>query len=1221
MKMSKIILLLAGVILISGLSHAQYYLKDQLTAGISPKFFGYNSDSGKVYVSNTSESTIGIIKNYSYQACTLGFGPGEMAYNPLTRKLYVGMGFGSVYILNGDNDQLDTTLTVGTTGVQVACNPIVNKLYASFPTYGLYVYDGNNYSQLNYMTGFDGNLYYFPGNQVFVTHGYDSLIGVIDGATNAISDTIGFPGITSYSEMVGSPEMQKLYVTLPGYNQVGIINAATNSLITKVNVGTNPSALAYCPEYKKTYVACPEGTDIWVIDSMDVASPIAASDSINAITYNPVSKYICFTDMNNSQIGIVDPDGDYVFMWYNMPANPAGVFADPSSGDIYVALPSAVGPGLVAIMGYDSLAPTGAVIYDVPAIINTDSLTVFWSPGTDAGGSGIAAYDLYIQPDSTEPSVYTYYPPDTSAILTLFGTDSTMYHLMVVARDSAGNPFNPGYNWQDSVYVDYSYVPAVDTTAPGVPINPTVNGFNPSLWMDSTYTSAPVGWTNPELGITRAYFKLALPPAFPFDRTDSMTTTGGNSDTFYLPIDTLYGVYPLFIWLSDSMGNEDYTKWAVALIRRDIEAPFNTMVLPFSGDTAYSTSFQVNWTRGMDLLSGIFSYRLNYRVDTSGAWNTVIDYHPDTFVVFSGAVPGHRYYFEAAAYDSAYNLEGIFNVSEASVFVALSAVDTTGPQIVSTYPADGDSLVSLDYQVYINFSEPVDTLSFRYHCAPDPGGWGLSWGLSQDYVMLSHNNFTPGTIYTITVDSLADSSGNQFVPGPVPNPWTFTVQPNETLSTAWAGGSYRLISVPLVPMDTTAVGNFGDDLGAYSNTTWQMFGYKFSSLPPYVARPKITNGYGYWLASAGNANLDVIGTPPEQFVFVPVDSGWNIIGMPFNTTLELNKITVIWNDTTSHYLPYSDPLVDSVFSQRLWSWNDPTNDLVNDTGSWHSLSPYNQADSLRAWNGYAGYAALSCTLQISPQGMKGGQPKNAPVYEINWQANITVSSGRSGGGDIKIGVSPQAREKYDRLDAEKPPFIASTIEAYIPHEDWNRGPCRQYQYDFRPPADYIEWPLTVKTSSDDRPAELAYSLSQTMIEGYQLYLVDRKTNKATVLSGSGRLGFSGSREFAVIYTNKGLGGLDLKPLSFDLNQTYPNPFAHSITVNYQLAATGHVSLKVYNVAGQLVRTLTEGTALPGYYSQTWNGRDNSGRKIASGIYIMRLVSGGQEKTRKLVKIR
>lgn len=643
MKTSKVILLLAGVILISGLAHAQYYQKSALTTGIGPKNFAYNSDSNKVYVSNTGESTIGIIRNYSYQACSLAYGPNEMSYNPQTRKLYVGMGFGSVYVLDGDDDKLDTTFTVSTIGVHVGCNPGANKIYVNSSSYGLYVYDATTYAQRYFAVGFEGNIYYMPGGPVYIAHGYDTLIGVYNPANDTIADTIGFSGINSSSQMVSSPEMQKLYVTLPGYNQVGIIDAATNSLITKVAVGTNPSALAYCPEHKKTYVACPGDVNIWVIDSLDAVSSVMVGDSVNAIVYNPVSKYICFTDKNGSQMNILDPNGDYVFRWFNMPAiNPAGVFADPASGDVFVSLTGVGGPGTVAIMGYDSLDPTGAVIYDVPAIINTDTLTVFWSPGADPGGSGIVAYDIYIQPDSTEPSSYVYYPPDTSALLML-GSDSTMYHLMVVARDSAGNPLNVNYLWQDSVYVDFSYVVPVDSIPPVAPLIPLIYGTAPSFWLNSSYTTAQLTWNNPEPGITRAFFKIGSPPGFEFDRSDSMYSSGGMADTFYLPVDTLNGDHQLYIWLVDSSGNSDYNNRAAVGVRRDLDPPLNTMVKPFPGDTTYSTSFPVSWTGGMDALSGIASYRLNYRVDTSGTWYTVIDYHPDTLVVFPGAEIGRAH--------------------------------------------------------------------------------------------------------------------------------------------------------------------------------------------------------------------------------------------------------------------------------------------------------------------------------------------------------------------------------------------------------------------------------------------------------------------------------------------------------------------------------------------------------------------------------------------------
>lgn len=64
-----------------------------------------------------------------------------------------------------------------------------------------------------------------------------------------------------------------------------------------------------------------------------------------------------------------------------------------------------------------------------------------------------------------------------------------------------------------------------------------------------------------------------------------------------------------------------------------------------------------------------------------------------------------------------------------------------------------------------------------------------------------------------------------------------------------------------------------------------------------------------------------------------------------------------------------------------------------------------------------------------------------------------------------------------------------------------------------------------------------------------------------------------------------------------------------------------VNLKIYNIAGQLVRTLASGQVPAGPHSVKWDGRDNSGNKVSSGIYIYRLQAGNKDLTRKLVVLR
>lgn len=66
------------------------------------------------------------------------------------------------------------------------------------------------------------------------------------------------------------------------------------------------------------------------------------------------------------------------------------------------------------------------------------------------------------------------------------------------------------------------------------------------------------------------------------------------------------------------------------------------------------------------------------------------------------------------------------------------------------------------------------------------------------------------------------------------------------------------------------------------------------------------------------------------------------------------------------------------------------------------------------------------------------------------------------------------------------------------------------------------------------------------------------------------------------------------------------------------ASGGHVSVRIYDVAGRLLRTLVDGNETPGRKTVTWNGRNNSGQGVATGVYFCRMTAPGFEQTRKMV---
>ena len=83
----------------------------------------------------------------------------------------------------------------------------------------------------------------------------------------------------------------------------------------------------------------------------------------------------------------------------------------------------------------------------------------------------------------------------------------------------------------------------------------------------------------------------------------------------------------------------------------------------------------------------------------------------------------------------------------------------------------------------------------------------------------------------------------------------------------------------------------------------------------------------------------------------------------------------------------------------------------------------------------------------------------------------------------------------------------------------------------------------------------------------------------------------------------------------------PNPFHRSTEMKYQVPSAGPVKLAIYNINGQLVRTLVDGWKDPGIYSVKWNGRDQSQRPVAAGTYMYRLQAGGTCATGKMVFIK
>lgn len=142
-------------------------------------------------------------------------------------------------------------------------------------------------------------------------------------------------------------------------------------------------------------------------------------------------------------------------------------------------------------------------------------------------------------------------------------------------------------------------------------------------------------------------------------------------------------------------------------------------------------------------------------------------------------------------------------------------------------------------------------------------------------------------------------------------------------------------------------------------------------------------------------------------------------------------------------------------------------------------------------------------------------------------------------------------------------------------------------------------------------------LGPTFVLSQTYYMHVKKTNGSTVtypITDISNITFA---------LTTGISNDDCTKLSEALStlallQSRPNPFSANTTIDYQLPKAGKVTLKIYNISGQLVKTLVDGTQASGAYSVRWNGHNDQSRKVTAGSYIYRLSFDDKNLTQKLI---
>jgi len=97
--------------------------------------------------------------------------------------------------------------------------------------------------------------------------------------------------------------------------------------------------------------------------------------------------------------------------------------------------------------------------------------------------------------------------------------------------------------------------------------------------------------------------------------------------------------------------------------------------------------------------------------------------------------------------------------------------------------------------------------------------------------------------------------------------------------------------------------------------------------------------------------------------------------------------------------------------------------------------------------------------------------------------------------------------------------------------------------------------------------------------------------------------------------------LTQRPREFDLRQNYPNPFNPTTVIQYALPKASQVKIQIYNILGQKVRNLVDEPQELGYKKIHWDGKDDGGNEVSSGVYFYRIEAGDFVKCKKMILLK
>lgn len=375
--------------------------------------------------------------------------------------------------------------------------------------------------------------------------------------------------------------------------------------------------------------------------------------------------------------------------------------------------------------------------------------------------------------------------------------------------------------------------------------------------------------------------------------------------------------------------------------------------------------------------------------------------------------------------------------------------------------------------------------------------------------------------------------------------------------------------------------------------------------------PNPAPGVGYWIFRSGSAPAIVaagVPQPPTRAVEVPIRRGWNLLGNPFQYPIQwvLNNLIVKNTDPSSPGNGQQATLSAAVglgwTLDFAWGGADGRGrTLIYDRNVIPGVT-----DAIPPYGAFWFFSNVEGSLSIAPPTVLRRSAAEKPGL---WMAQINASSGGQT-GSVYFGLSETRRQFRAAPSIEEGLQIAFVAGGQT-------GSDQRVAADFRNHGAASQtWDIVVE-GQGDKPVTLTWPNSSRIPRGFTLTLLDKSSGQRVNLRTSSSYTLSASRASHALQlelTRDASRRLFIRDLGVTATR------GNRPVINFTLSREGQTTVSIVRSNGETVRTLTSRSLSSGTSSLVWDTRDDAGRSVAPGVYLVqvRAVSDGGEMARAVV---